>query len=162
MRVDRGLPERIGIAQDRIGRGDIKRVLVPGDAEGRIEPREQLDALVDRAIAVRVAQKRDPVRLRLPFRAARSDRHDEVADDVLGTVDGLPGRGLRLNDEHVAIRQGMHRPGVGETLREGGYHETFRHARGLAIAPADHLGHLESRQQVRTRSRQHRIGPVLL
>src|SRR3546814_5720100 len=57
------LAERVGVGENRVGRGDIKRSLVPGDAEGRGEIGQQVAALVDLPVAVGVAQDRKSTRL---------------------------------------------------------------------------------------------------
>ena len=49
--------ELVGIGEDRIGRRDIERAVVPGDAERRVEPGQQIAALVDLPVAVGVAQQ---------------------------------------------------------------------------------------------------------
>ena len=73
-----------------------------------------------------------------------------------------PLRALRLHDQHVAVRQRVDGPRVAEAGGIGADRQPIGDRRRLAVLPADHLGHLDRRQQRGARLGQDRVGPDLL
>ena len=108
-RTDLGLAQFVGIGEYRVGCGDVKRVVVPRYPERRHQTGEQVAALIDCAVAVGILQQCDEIGFLVAIRAAGSHRHDETANDVLGSIERLAGRRLGLHHKDVAVGQRVDR-----------------------------------------------------
>ena len=161
--IDHRVAQGIGIGDDRIGGGDIQRVVDPGQAEGRMQPGQQVVAFVHRAVAVGVAQQRDQVAFRWwGVTAARRKGHDPAADEILGAVFRLTLRRARLDHQHVTVGQRMDGARIDQVGGIGADRQPLGDGRRLAVGPAHDLGHVHARQRIdEFRFGQDRIGTDL-
>ena len=146
-RGDLRIARRVGIANDRIGIGDIEVVADQGHTEGRVEVIEE-DALRLRlAVAVSVAQQRYAVAR--PGVPARSDpglnpAHDQILRAVDRIGPGLP----RLDHQDVAVRENVDRARMLEAGRQRFGFQTVRDGGLFALLPADHPRKMHRRKQI--------------
>src|SRR4029077_15183248 len=159
-RGDLRIARRVGIANDRIGIGDIEVVADQGHTEGRVEVIEE-DALRLRlAVAVSVAQQRYAVAR--PGVPARSDpglnpAHDQILRAVDGIGPGLP----RLDHQDVAVGENVDRARMLEAGRQRLNLQTVRDGRLFALLPADDPRKMHRREQILLKRGQVRVWPDL-
>jgi len=132
----------IGIGIDRIGIGDIERVVDQFHAERGVEIFQKGEFLVDRTVLVAVAQQADPVG---GFTScpglAHQIAHDPAFDSLVGSW-----RAVGLGDQDIAIGQPEHAPRMIQSVGKTFDDKTFGRNRFLALVPGLRLGDIDGRE----------------
>ena len=136
----------IGIGVNRIGIGNVQRIINQFDSEWRVEIFQKGKLLIDLTILVAVPQQADPVRRFAPRAGlAHQIAHHPAFDTLVG-----PWRAIGFSHQKITIGQTEHAPWMIQTFGKALNHKPVCCDRSFSFAPRLGFRDIDRREIFRT------------